>query len=160
MRLMRKFALLFCILAMPPVSFAQSKQASWANLSALHPDQKIRVVETSEKKHTGTFVSVSDTTITFHDNLGNQTIEKLNVMSVKLLENTHRVRNTLLGAAAGAGAGAGIGAAATGRPTNNILLAVSKPKGAAVGAVIGVAAGAAIGALWPVHTTIYNAAAH
>jgi len=71
---MRKIALLICILAMPSISFAQSKQASWANLSTLHSDQKIQVVETSEKKHTGTFASVSDTAITFHDNSGNQTI--------------------------------------------------------------------------------------
>ena len=103
------FLLLF--LAMPCASLAQTNQASWSNLSALRPGQKIQVVETNSKKHTGTFVNVSDTAIASRVNAAEQTIQKPEVRSIKLMENGHRMRHVLIGAGIGAGAGAGVTAA-------------------------------------------------
>jgi hypothetical protein len=151
---MRKIALLICILAMPSISFAQSKQASWSNLSKLHSGQKIQVVGTDSKKHSGTFLSFTDTAISYHDAAGDQTIEKLNVSSVKLMEIKHRVRNSLIGAGVGVAAGTGIG---IGVHKGNTL---DEAAGGVLGAIIGLASGAVVGALLPTHDTIYDVNAH
>jgi hypothetical protein len=109
--LMRKILFLICVLGIPCASWSQTNQASWANLSTLRAGQKIQVVEMNSKKHSGTFVNVSDTAIWYKEAAGEQAIQRHDVRSVKLMENKHRLRNTLIGGAVGAGAGAGIGAA-------------------------------------------------
>jgi hypothetical protein len=159
----RKIALLICLLALPSVSLAQSKQALWANLSTLHSGQKIQVVGTDSKKHSGTFLSFTDTSISFHDASGDQTIQKLNISNVKLMENHHRLRNTAIGAGIGAGVGAGIGAASY-KPCPPGGAFCIDPVGrggeAAIIAVVGFLGGAAVGALIPTHSTIYNVNSH
>jgi hypothetical protein len=151
---MGKFWILACLLAMPSVVSAQ-----WENLNTLQAGQKIQVVQTS-KKDSGTFLSVSDKEISLQGKSGAQTIQRQDVRSVKLMENRHRLRNTLIGSAIGAAAGAGTGAAAYQpcSPTNSFCVG---PGGrglpTAIGAVIGAAGGAAVGALWPSHETIYRA---
>ncbi|HEY6846244.1 MAG TPA: hypothetical protein VI320_08525, partial [Terracidiphilus sp.] len=113
------------------------------------------MVQTS-KKDSGTFLSVSDKEISLQGKSGAQTIQRQNVRSVKLMENRHRLRNTLIGSAIGAAAGAGIGAAAYQpcSPTSTFCVA---PGGrgvpTAIGAVISAAGGAAVGALRPSHDT-------
>jgi len=144
---MRKFWILACLLGMPCVVSAQ-----WENLNTLQVGQKIQVLENS-KKESGTFLSVSDKDISLQGKSGTQTIHRQDVRSVKLMENKHRLRNTLIGAAVGAGVGAGISAAAW-EPHG---YAGGRGTGAAVGAVIGAAGGAVVGALWPAHETIYRA---
>jgi hypothetical protein len=151
---MRNFWILVCVLGMPCVASAQ-----WENLNTLQAGQKIQVVENS-KKGSGTFLSVSDKGISLQGKSGAQTIQRQDVRSVRLMENKHRLRNTLIGGAVGAGAGAGIGAAAYQpcSPTNSFCVG---PGGrglpTAVGAVIGAVGGAVVGALWPSHETIYKA---
>ena len=144
---MRIFWILACLLAMPSVASAQ-----WENLNTLQAGQKIQVVQTS-KKDSGTFLSVSDKEISLQGKSGTQSIHRQDVRSVKLMENKHRLRNTLIGAAVGAGAGAGISAAAW-EPRG---FAGGRGTGAAVGAVIGAVGGTIVGALWPSHETIYKA---
>jgi hypothetical protein len=150
---MRKFWILVCVLGIPCVALGQSNPASWENLNLLQAGQRVQVVETNAKKDSGTFVSVSDTAISLEGEGGEQTIRKQDVRNVKLMENKHRMRNTLIGAAVGAGAGAGITA---GTWENHGVLG-DKGTGATVGAVIGAAAGAIVGAVWPSHKTIYRA---
>jgi hypothetical protein len=144
---MRIFWILACLLAMPSVVSAQ-----WENLNTLQAGQKIQVVQTS-KKDSGTFLSVSDKEISLQGKSGTQSIHRQDVRSVKLMENKHRLRNTLIGTAVGAGAGAGISAAAW-EPRG---FAGGRGTGAAVGAVIGAVGGTIVGALWPSHETIYKA---
>jgi hypothetical protein len=146
--------LLWC-LAVPCTSLSQTNPG-WSNLSALRPGQKIQVVETNSKKHTGIFVNVSDTAIASRDNAGEQTFRKPEVRSVKLMENGHRMRHVLIGAAVGAGVGAGVTAA--GWEQHGFL--GGKGAGAAVGAVIGGVVGAIVGALLPSHKTIYSVSSH
>ncbi len=156
---MRKALLVMCVLALPYVCLAQPNQSSWLNLNVLQPGQRIEVVEMTSTKHSGTFVVISETAIKYRDASGEQSIQKEDIRTVKLMENKHRLRNTLICAGVGAGIGAGIGAAAT-QQTGSILLSVNRGKGAAVGAVLGVFGGAAVGVLLPSHSTIYNVGTH
>ena len=153
---MRKLLFLVCALGLPYASLAQSNPADWANLSALHPGQSIQVTDTALKAHPGTFLSVSDTAISFSDVSGEKSVQKQDVRSVKLMENRHRLRNTVIGAGVGAGAGAGIVA---GTWESGGFLG-GKGVGAAVGAVIGGISGAVVGALVPSHSTIYRVPSH
>ena len=150
---MRKILFLACILGFPCSVFSQSV-GSWANLTSIQPGQKIEIVDSSSKKHSGTFTNASDSAISFSQAGGQHSIQKQDVREVKLL-NTHRTRNILIWTGVGAGAGAGIGAAATGHG-GNILLSVSHAKGAAVGAALGAGGGVAVGALVHSHSTVYR----
>jgi hypothetical protein len=145
-------AILWCVALMPFGTLAQSAQSSWSNLNALQAGQKIQVTGADSKTHSGTFVRATDSGLSLEEAGGAQTIQRQDVRSVKLMENRHRLRNTLIGAAVGAGAGAGITA---GTWENHGFLG-DKGTGAAVGAVIGAAAGAVVGAMWPRRKTIFR----
>jgi hypothetical protein len=154
---MRKILFLICVLGLSCVSLAQVDQASWANLDELRTGQNIQVVEIASKKHSGVFVSVSDTAITYRDTAGQQTAQKLDIRSVKLMENTHRLRNTFIGAGVGAAVVGGMGAA-TSCSTDHCFL--GRGVGTAIGAVIGGVGGAIVGVLLPSHGMIYNVSSH
>jgi hypothetical protein len=155
---MRRTLFLICALAIPCASWAQGDQTSWTNLSALSPGQKIQVVETNSKKHSGTFVSFSEAAIVYQDTAGGQTIPRQDVRRVKLMENKHRLRNTLIGGAVGAGIGAGIGAA-TYQPCSApsfCLPSIGRAGYAGIGLAIGLPAGAVVGFFLPGHHTVYS----
>jgi hypothetical protein len=155
---MRSVLIAVCILGMPWVSSAQAAKSSWANLNALQPGEKIQLIEISNKKSTGNFLSATDAQITLQEKSGEQTFQKQNVRLVWLMKNKHRLRNSLIGAGVGAGIGAGIGAA-TGGPCkvpSSCFFYLTRPQQAAIFAVPGLAIGAAVGALWPTHEIIYR----
>jgi hypothetical protein len=81
---------------------------------------------------------------------------------VKLLENKHRLRNTLIVAGVGAGVGAAIGAAShKSCSSQSFCLDIggsALPAGG--GAVLGGVGGAVVGALLPSHSTIYRVSSH
>jgi hypothetical protein len=159
---MRKIMFLLSVFALPCVSPAQSN-SDWPNLSRLHPGQPIQIVETNSKKHSGTFESVSDTAISYRETAGEHSLEKQDVRSVKLMENHHRLRNTLIGTGVGAGVGAAIGAATyrDSCTTNSFCFNIggrALPTG--IGAVVGGVGGAVVGVLLPSHSTMYNATPH
>ena len=167
---MRKILFLICVLGIPSASQAQTSQAAWPNLSALNAGWKIEIVEMNSKKHSGTFVSFSDAAISWQGTTGEQTVQKQDVRSVKLLENKHRRRNTLIGAAVGGGVGASVGAgigAATFHSCSSQPFCI-QPVGeggqvgiaAVVGLVAGGAVGAIIGALTHSHKVIYSVTSH
>lgn len=151
---MRNILLLLCVFGMSYASQAQTDKASWTNLSTLQTGQKIQIVEMSSRKHSGTFLNVSDTAVQYRDSAGDQSIPKQDVRRVKLMENRHRLRNTLIGAGVGAGVGAVTGAAAN-RGCSNFCV-ISEGDTAGIGALVGFLAGAAVGALVPTHSTIYS----
>jgi hypothetical protein len=152
---MRKLWILAFVLGLPCAASAQ-----WENLNTLRVGQKIQVIEVNSKKDSGTFLSVSDKTISLQGKSSEQTVRRQDVRSVKLMENKHRLRNALIGGAVGAGAGAGIGAATYSSCTSTNTFCIN-PIGrgglAGIGAVVGLAAGASVGALWPSHESIYRA---
>ena len=159
---MRKISVLLFVLGLSCAAFAQTDRASWANLSGLQPGQRIQVVGITSKKHSGNFVSISDTAISYRETNGEQSISKQDVVSVKLLEHKHRLRNTLIVAGVGAGVGAGIGAALHKSCSSQSFCldigGAALPAG--VGAVVGGLGGAVVGALLPSHTTIYQVSPH
>lgn len=161
---MRKILLSISVLALSCVSLAQSNQTSqtsWAKLSGLRPGEKIQVLDSASKKHSGNFMSVSDTAISLRKASSEESIQRQDVRSVKLMENNHRLRNTLIIGAVGAGVGAGIGAAAhKGCKSQSFCLDIGgRALPAAIGAVIGGIGGAIAGVLIPTHDTIYNVSA-
>jgi hypothetical protein len=129
----------------------QTHPSTWENLKTLAPGQKIQVVETSQKKHSGVFVNATDTAIVYTRADGDRTVQRQDVRSVKLMKGRH-LRNTLIGAGVGAGAGAGITAAAW----ESGGFFGGRGVGAAVGGVIGGLGGAIAGAVLPSHETIYS----
>jgi hypothetical protein len=159
---MRKISVLLFVLGLSCAAFAQTDRASWANLSGLQPGQRIQVVGITSKKHSGNFVSLSDTAISYRETNGEQSIPKQDVVSVKLLEHKHRLRNTLIVAGVGAGVGAGIGAALHKSCSSQSFCldigGAALPAG--VGAVVGGLGGAVVGVLLPSHTTIYQVSPH
>jgi len=166
---MRRILFLICILGLPSALQAQTNQA-WANLSALNAGWKIQIVEMNSKKHSGTFVSASDTAISYQGTAGEQILQKQDVRRVILTESKHRLRNTLIGAAVGGGVGAGVGAgigAATFHSCSSQQLCI-QPVGkggqtgiaAVFGLVGGAAVGAVTGALVPSHKVIYSVTSH
>ena len=153
---MRNTLAMVLLLGISCASIAQSSQASWAQLSGLKPGQKIQIAEIRGKKHSGTFENFSDSSISIREASGETSVQKQDVRSVKLLQNNHRLRHTLIGLGIGAGAGAGIGA---GTWESHGFLG-GKGTGAAVCAVIGGLAGTAVGALLPTHDAVYQASPH
>ena len=153
---MRKFLFLSCVLLTSLPSWAQRDPESWDSLKTLQAGQKIQVLEINSTKISGTFLSLTDAAISVEAGSGPQTIQRAEVRSVKLMENKHRLRNTLVGAGVGAGAGAGI---AAGVWESDGFLG-GKGKGAAVGAGIGALGGAVVGALLPANDTIYRVRSH
>jgi hypothetical protein len=154
----RKILLLICVFEISCVSWAQSDQASWTNLSTLYPGQRIQIVEMNSQKHSGGFVSFSETAISIQDTAGGQTIPRQDVRRVKLMENKHHLRNAIIGGAVGAGVGAGIGAA-TYQPCSApsfCLPSIGRAGKAGIGLAIGLPVGAVVGFFFPSHHTIYN----
>jgi hypothetical protein len=160
---MRKLLFLICVLGTSSILWAHSNPASWENLKTIQAGQKIQVVEMNSTKVSGTFLNVSDGTISVEAKTGPQTIQRQDVRSVKLMKNKHRLRNTLIVAGVGAGVGAGIGAA-TFHPcpaSQTFCLQIGgRALPAGIGAVGGLLGGAIVGALLPSHDTIYSVSSH
>jgi hypothetical protein len=159
---MRKIFLLLFVLGLPCAAFAQADRAPWANLSALQPGQRIQIVGMTSKKHSGNFVSISDTAISYRETNGEQSIPKPDVLTVKVMDHKHRLRNTLIVAGVGAAVGAGIGAALN-KPCSSQSFCLDVGGAAllaGVGAVLGGVGGAVVGILLPSHSTIYQVSSH
>jgi hypothetical protein len=159
---MRKISVLLFVLGLSCAAFAQTDRASWENLSGLQPGQRIQVIGITSKRHSGNFVSISDKAISYRETNGEHSIPKQDVVSVKLMEHKHRLRNTLIVAGVGAGVGAGIGAALHKSCSSQSFCldigGAALPAG--VGAVVGGLGGAVVGVLLPSHTTIYQVSPH
>lgn len=153
-------AALACFLILIPCSLrAQDKQSDWKALYSLHSGEKIELIETSMKKHVGTFSTVTEEAIQLREGSNEIGIRKESVARVTLLEKSHRGRNALILGAVGAGAGAGIGAAASRCSNSNTsfnFCGIGRGVEIGIGALVGLAGGAGIGAAIPSHPTIYR----
>ena len=139
------------LLAMPGIVFAQASQSTWSSVMTLKPGQKIQVDDLNAKKHTGVLMTVSDSAITLQESSGEKSVQKQEIHSIKLLDSSHRLKHTLLGAGIGAGAGAGVLAASW--ESHGFL--GGRGVGATVGLAIGGVTGATVGSLLPTHNTVY-----
>jgi hypothetical protein len=152
---MRNLLLPMCALAIACASAAQTNQSALAKLDALKAGQKIQIVETNGKKHSGTLESVSESTVALRLSTGEASVPIQDVRSVKLVTK-RRLRNTLIGLGVGAGAGAAIGAAIG--PSNGFI--VGKGYSALAVGVLGAVSGAVVGVLLPTHETVYQTSPH
>src|ERR1039458_4315300 len=87
----RNTLLLMCVLGISCAAIAQTGQSSWTNLSGLRAGQKIQIVETNSKKHTGVLENVSDSAISIKDATGEASVQRQDVRSLKLLSSGHRL---------------------------------------------------------------------
>ncbi len=145
-----------CILAIACcTSAAQTNQPAPAQLGALKSGQKIQIVETNGKKHSGNFESVSDSAIAIREAAGEASVPLQDVRTVKLVTK-RRLRNTLIGLGVGGGAGAAIGAAIG--PSNGFI--IGKGYSALFVGALGAVGGTVVGVLLPTHETVYTASPH
>lgn len=117
-------------------------QTSWAILGSVRVGQKIQVVEMNNKKHTGNFLSTTDSAITFTEGKAERSLQKADVRSVKL-RGQRRMRNVLIGLGAGAGSMALIGGAACASDGSGWGFACAAG-GGILGGVVGMTTGAVI----------------
>jgi len=158
---MRRIVLLFCFLAISFVVRAQDNAASWSNLNALREGERVQVRETSKAKVTGTFMSVSDAAITVQAQAGPETVQRLDVRSVKRMKVKHRWLNSFVLAGAGAGIGYGIGRTQYQPcPKEQAFCLDFGDYPGSIGLIAGFVGGGAIGALLPVHETVYSVKSH
>jgi hypothetical protein len=148
---MRKIWFLICVLAATYTSWAQSGPTSWQNLNSLHQRERIQVLEKNSRKVSGTFLNVSEASISVQDQAGSQALQKQDVVRVRLMKNKHRLRNTFIGVGAGVGA-------VTGAGWNNGVFPRDRVAGILAAAFL--VPGAVVGALVPDHSTIYNVGSH
>ena len=94
---MRSALILICALGATCLSCAQSKPKSWTNLNALHEGDKIQILEVDHQAISGSFQNATEDSLSVQNKAGAQTIRKQDIRSVRILKNTHRLRNTLIG---------------------------------------------------------------
>ena len=155
---MRSALALLCVFVFSCASVAQSGQSSWRGLGGLNVGQKIQIIETNSKKHTASFVSVTDSAITFTEGSAERSLQKAEVRSVKL-HGHRRMRNALIGrewAAAPCGGWRGDEFSIT----QMVGTLASRGDCALVMGAFGALIGAPIGALIPTDNTIYLAESH
>jgi hypothetical protein len=155
---MRKLLFMICILAVSCTARAQGKASSWGNLNTLREGEKIQVREMNKTKVTGTFLNFTDAAVSVQADGGPQTIQKLDVRTIKRMKTKHRWVNSLLLAGAGAGIGYGIGRSQyhSCAKTEEFCLDIAGDLPGYIGATAGFLGGGAIGALIPVHETVYS----
>lgn len=135
-----------------PQQFGQSD--SWDNLSQLTMGQRIEVVDMQLKSVRGDFTSYAEDLISLRVGEDNVSIPRSDVFRVTDQEQSHRLRNVLLGLALGGAAGAGAGALITSAVADSSEVGY----GASTGLLVGMAGGAALGAILPSSVTLYRAA--
>lgn len=158
---MRKLLLLLIgpLCFLPQVTQGQTGQASWSKLSGLQSGQAIQVA-TASKKYSGTFIRVSDAAVVVRDSSSEESIQRTDVRSVKVVKTNQRAKHTIIGAAIGGGSGAAFGAA-VGGCSGSCWIGPDRGGLAVIFGGVGAVVGAVIGAVIPAHgQTIYKADAH
>jgi hypothetical protein len=134
---------------------AQTQQGSWSNLNRLKAGQEIEVVESSLKRQSGKFVTVTDELLTVKENGSDVSVKREEVIRVSTSSGPKRGEHALIGFLVGGAIGAGIGAASGSK--TGFFGGSSRGIYALVGIVIGAPSGAIVGAVLPAHTTVYRA---
>ena len=138
--------LLAAVLAASNLLGQTTDAASWQNLSRMAPGQSIEVTTKKGESLNGTFVNLSEGSISLLRKSQSVAVPRAEIARVSLRSNK-RMNYTLAGLAIGAGAGAGIGAGMgeslaneSGGDFRNLkpaVIAVVCAIGAGVGALVG-----------------------
>jgi hypothetical protein len=143
----RFLGLVLCALSL------NAQSAGWPAVAALTPGTEIRVDTAARKMRgvQGLLRSVSDDALIFtpskKGSQGEVTIPRQDVTRLSVKKQSHRTRNTLIGAGIGGAAGLGIGLAS--RCDGKFVCPVSDGAITGGGAAAGAVVGAIIGALMP-----------
>jgi len=91
------------------ILIAQRPATSWDVLQQLRPGDRIQVTDQKTKVWTGTFDNVSERVITLTGKSRASSIERVDVLRVKIRDTSNRSRRIILGTVIGAGIGLTIG---------------------------------------------------
>ena len=142
---------LFLLAATAALLLAQAD--NWTLLKGVNPGQDTHVHLLDGKRHTGGFISVTDTEVVIRQRTGDQAFPKDRIKKISVRKGVKRWRNAAIGAGiAAAAVGTALGvvyAASDGHGSDYSLIAA----GISAYAVIG----AGVGALFPGYDTIYRA---
>lgn len=148
--------ILVFFLGLPAALWAQKQQASWSDLNRLKAGQRIEVIESSMKHHSGEFIDVTDEVLTFQEGGSDLSIKREDVVRVSTSSAPRRGEHAVIGLVVGGGIGAAIGALAG--SSHGFLGGSSRGIAALVGIAIGAPSGALVGAVIPAQTTVYRSA--
>lgn len=84
------------MILMPCSVRAHDSKANWKALNDLRAGEKIELVETSMKKHVGTFSAVTEEAIQMREGSNDISIPKASVARVTVLDKSHRLRNSFI----------------------------------------------------------------
>ncbi len=151
-----RFITLAALLCFATAAWAAEPLEDWKNLEQLRVGERIQVVKKDKSSHFGTFVALSDESLTLRNASGDAGFRREEILRVSRIGGARRGRAALIGLAIGGGAGAAIGAAANGGGGSFEI--ISSKEAAAILGVVGGAAGAGIGAAVarPAKTEIYR----
>jgi hypothetical protein len=152
----RPLLMLALLFGLPTALGAQTQHGSWSNLNGLKAGQGIEVIESSMKRHTGEFLSVTDELLTLKEKGSDVSVKREDVTRVSTSSGPKRGEHAVIGLVVGGLIGAGIGAASG--SSTGFLGGSSRGIAALVGIAIGAPSGALVGAVLPAHTTVYRAA--
>jgi hypothetical protein len=129
--------------------------SAWSDLDRLKAGKGIEVIESTMKRHAGSFVTVTGELLTLKENGSDVSLKREGVARVSTSSGPKRVEHALTGLVVGEAIGAGIGAASG--SSNGFLGGSSRGIAALVGIVIGAPSGALAGAVLPAHGSVYRA---
>jgi hypothetical protein len=138
---------------------AQKDKGSWSDLNRLKSGQRIEVIETSMKSHSGRFVAVTDDLLSLQEKGSDVSVKREEVARVSTSSGPRRGEHAVIGLVIGGAIGAGIGAAAGSSGSKNGFLDFNfntRGIGALVGVALGAPSGALVGAVIPASTTVYR----
>ncbi|MGH9455598.1 MAG: hypothetical protein ACRD2O_16685 [Terriglobia bacterium] len=138
--------LLMQLMAVIPLGAAPLPvNANWNSLKQLAPGDEVKIAMKNMKSYKGKFQSVGDEAIVVRLGKRSQSFARQDVLRVSTKGKSHRLRNTLIGAAIGAGAGLGFGQWVDGTAGCGFICFASSDAGkeiftpsfAVVGAIVG-----------------------
>ena len=96
---------LFGLMTAPALPAAGPKPytATWDNLTTVTPSTKMHIVLKDKKSYLGKYQTANDNTIVIRLETGDQTFSRQDVLRVSTKGESHRLRNTLIGASVRSG---------------------------------------------------------
>ena len=154
---MKKLLAAVLVLTIPQGLWAQNKPTDWREISQLLPGERIRVVDSSHKKHSGVFRSFSDQSIILRAETGEETIPREGILRISRSKPYHRRAIVAVSGFVGAGVGAAIFYGGSACHVPGWCFPPTRGQMAGIGAALGFLVGLAAGSVIPSHQTIYRA---
>jgi small nuclear ribonucleoprotein (snRNP)-like protein len=140
--------LLIVMLAMPvgARSGEEAHNNDWSVLSVLQPGEKLFVKMKDDKKVKGILKSVSDEMLVLSHNNQDESIDREDILEIRLGHGRSLKKSILIGALVGTGSGAVFGGIVTATDDPE-WISITTSDGIAIGAVVGAVLGTAVGAV-------------